>query len=85
MRIATKRIQILYLAPHEVEEFKAMLNEACNGQKVNYSERQVGQNSFIGIVIDEANSVQEPVAREEWQRTRGIRPRGNTAQPNVIC
>lgn len=56
MRIASKRVQVLYLSKSEASEFIAMVNEAVAGKEVHTSTRETGPGTAIAVTIDERES-----------------------------
>lgn len=63
MRIYTKHIKVLGLAPHELEMLKQMVDEAKAGHTVNYSERQTGRDQYFGISISPDNEQRPPITK----------------------
>ena len=55
MRIYSKTIKVLGLAPHELDLLMQMVAEAKNGQTVHYSERETSPGQSFGISVSKEN------------------------------
>lgn len=62
MRVYTKHIKVLGLAPHELEMVMQMVQEAKDGKIVHYAERQTAPGEYFGISVD-AQYEYKPMAK----------------------
>ena len=56
MRIYTKHIRVIGLTKQELQGLREMIGEAEKGTMVNYAERPMGRDTFLGLSISDANA-----------------------------
>ena len=74
MRIITKRTRVIEMTKEEHQKFIRAMQQAAEGQTVNYAEERLEDGSYLGVSVIKDYCEFEPVPDNSTKLGKAFRP-----------